>query len=349
MNKKAYYRDLIQLQASLKSSDFRTLLDLANIFNDVHVTASNLNFRIFIASDQDSVVRQEKAKVNTAVKSAIAADKSKTKMRQLHRCAGAIERLFNKIATRHDTNFKINVLLNCLMDVLDTFLDDYESYRVTFEPRSVYSLSFTAHRLMLAVEALDQTIDTILENYLPEKPNDSSHLELYLSHVPSLKVFGTKLQVLDEMYIELCNLCNLSPTDNPIVIDHIENGSLLTRISGNPLVVGILLQVLGSSATYFIANYPVKHEMIEIKETTATLDEMFELSQKLRAAGYEVDDMQDGIHRSLKKLAGSAEKLLSDQPTIEVNEKIFELDAGNAQKLIEETKRLELKVYDQEA
>lgn len=351
MNKKAYYRDLIKFKESLDLDEFQTLIDVVKIFDDVHAVVCGLSYVLFTHSDQDAIVRQEKSKVVQAISRAIETDKRQTKMRYLLRCTIVIEQLVKDIIDRNPNDSKINLLFSDFIKCMDRFLEQHESYRVSFSPHNVYTLSFTADRLMASIRGLELAIDTILDNYLPEASNDEPHLELYLSHVPSLKQFGTKLQLIDEMYIELCNLCDLSLTDNPIVIEHIENGSLLARISGNPLVVGILLQVLGSSATYFITNYPANNEMVEMKETVATLDDMFELSQKLKDEGYEVDDMQDNIHRSLKKLAGSAEELLNDQPTIEVNEKVFELDSGNKTKLLEESKRklLENKYYMNDA
>ncbi len=351
MNKKAYYRDLIKFKESLDSDEFQTLIDVVKIFDDVHAVTCSLSYTLFTQSDQETIVRQEKTKVVQTISRAIEADKRQTKMRHLLRCTIVIEQLVTDIIDRNPNDSKIKLLFSDFIDYMDRFLEQHESYRVSFSPHNVYTLSVTADRLMMSIRGLTLAIDTILDNYLPEASNDEPHLELYLSHVPSLKQFGTKLQLIDDMYIELCNLCDLSLTDNPIVIEHIENGSLLARISGNPLVVGILLQVLGSSATYFITNYPANNEMVEMKETVATLDDMFELSQKLKDEGYEVDGMQDNIHRSLKKLAGSAEELLNDQPTIEVNEKVFELDGSNKTKLLEESKRklLENKYYMNDA
>ncbi len=350
MNKKAYYRDLVLLKNKLESEEFRTLFDVVNIFEHIHCVVNDLNFVIFNQSDQNNLVRQEKNKVVVAIKNVITKDRQQTKMRHLHRCTMVIEDVVKGIIERNPSDAKINLLLSGFLESMETFLDEYEDYRVLFGNESVYALSFTAHRLMESISGLNLAIDAILDNYLPETPSEEHYVELYLSHVPSLKQFGVKLQVLDEMYSEICNLCDFSLTDYPIVIDHIENGSLLTRIFGHPLVIGIILQILDSSATYFINNYPVKNEMVEMKETVATLDDLFELTKKLESEGYEVEGMQDSIHLTLKKVSKSVEVLLSDQPIIEVNEKAFELTPEHSQKLIEETKRLEVKeVLNQEA
>ncbi|MET2901638.1 hypothetical protein ABXV22_25580 [Vibrio rotiferianus] len=342
MNKKAYYRDLIQFKNKLDSDEFLTLTDVVRIFERIHVVTSELNYVLFTHGDQNSSVQQEKIKVNDSIKQAIAADRKQTKIRKLHRCTIVIEDVVRDIITRNPSGSKISILLSGFLHSMERFLDDYEGYRIHFGHESVYALSFTAHQLLEAIKSLNLAIDAILDNYLPDTSDTEHHLELYLSHVPSLKQFGIKLQILDEMYGEICHLCDFSLIDHPIIIDHIENGSLLARISGHPLIVGIILQIIGSSATYFITNYPVKNEIVEMKETVATLDDMFELTQKLESEGYDVTQMQDSIQLTLKKMSKSVEILLSDQPTIEVNEKVFELSPEHSQKLIEETKRLEL-------
>lgn len=343
MNKKSYYRALTHLKTSLESDEFRTLTNLVNIFYHVYSAATELDYVVFTQPDQNASVRQEKSKIVEAVKQAIAKDRKLTKMRHLHRCTIAIEDTIEGVTDKTGSCSHINILLSRFLNCMEMFLDQYEEYRVDFSQRSVYALSFTAHRLLESIRNLELSIDAILGNYLPEASDDANHLELYLSYVPSLKQFGIKLQVLDEMYGEVCHLCNLSLTDNPIIIEHIENGSLLTRISGHPLVVGIILQIIGSSATYFITNYPVKNEIVEMKETVATLDDMFELTKKLESEGYDVTQMQDRIQGTLKKMSKSVEALLSDQPTIEVNDDVFKLTPEHSQKLIEGTKRLEVR------
>ncbi|MEZ9056239.1 hypothetical protein, partial [Vibrio sp. 10N.247.311.26] len=246
----------------------------------------------------------------------------------------------------------LSVQLSSFLQCVDEFITAHENYRVRYKMELAYQLSFKSMHVTRAYKDLQRALNTILEGYLsPHLEENVLQLELYLANVPSLKQFGIKLIALDDMYAELSNLFNISLSDYPIIIEHIEDGSLLARISGNPLIVGILTTVIGVSSTYYIENYPANKEIVEIKEKVETLDSMFELSKKLQQEGYNVDDMQDSINRSLKKLAKSSDLLLSDQPSIEVNDKVYQMDEQNSTKLLEQSKQklLENKGLMQEA
>ncbi|CAK2690066.1 conserved hypothetical protein [Vibrio crassostreae] len=350
MNKKAYYRTLITLKRELDSSCYYSLFETVNIFNKVHEDIQNLSFETFDGGGNTSVVQQHRQGVINSVRNAISNDQSLTNTRQLFRCYMDLESLIetSHIESRPCLSEQLSSFLHCI----DEFLTAHEKYRVRYEMELAYQLSFKSIRVTRAYKDLKRALNTILEGYLsPPLEENTLQLELYLANVPSLKQFGIKLVALDDMYAELSNLFNISLSDHPIIIEHIEDGSLLARISGNPLIVGILTTVIGVSSTYYIENYPANKEIVEIKEKVETLDSMFELSKKLQQEGYNVDDMQDNINRSLKKLAKSSDLLLSDQPSIEVNDKVYQMDEQNSTKLLEQSKQklLENKGLMQEA
>ncbi|AYV21093.1 hypothetical protein [Vibrio mediterranei] len=349
MNKKAYYRTLITLKRELESGSYGSLFDTVDIFNQVYNDIRNLSFETFDGASNSSTVQQYRQGIVNSVKDAISKDQSSTNTRQLFRCYMDLEYLVEKSHT--ESRPHLSEQLSSFLHCVDEFLHAHESYRVRYKMELAYRLSFASIRVTRAYDDLQRSLNTILEGYLsPPLGEDSQQLELYLSNVPSLKQFGNKLVALDEMYTELGNLFNISLSDHPIVIEHIEDGSLLARISGNQLIVGVLTAVIGAGSSYYINNYPANKDIVEMKEKVETLDMMFELSKKLEQEGYNVDEMQDNISRTLKKLASSSDVLLSDQPSIEVNDNIYQMDEHNGTKLLEQSKRklLENKGFNQE-
>lgn len=359
MNKKAYYRNLIELERKLSDDSFKAFYDVVDIFSQINVVASNLSLSAFTSSDvnnrQNNVgPDQERLKVTKSIDDAIQRDKQETLLRKFSYDLFELETFINNILECDGVSVQVHKILEGHLELVDEFANEFDIYRKQYARGKAYSLSFLAQNIITSLNNLKLVIGAILDDYQTKEVDEGyAQLELYLSHVPSLKQFGFKLQVLDEMYAEICSLLDVSVVDAPIVIEHIENGSLFARISGNQLAVGIITTIIGASATFCFAQFSATGKVVEIKPTVTVenLDQMFELSKKLEAEGYDVAGMQDHIYRSLKKLAKSADSLLGDQPSIEVNDKVFELDESNKTKLLEESKRklLENKDYKNEA
>lgn len=297
---------------------------------------------------------QERLKVSKAIDEAIKMDKQNTQSMKFAYDFFELHKFIANVLSIDGIPAQASEILEDHISLIAQFASEFDDYRKHYSRDAAYYLSFLAQKITDSVKSLKLVIGAILDDYQSKDVDEGyAQLELYLSNVPSLKQFGFKLQVLDEMYAEICALLDLSVTDSPIVIEHIENGSLLARISGNQLAVGIITTIIGASATFCFTQFSATGKVVEMKPTVTVenLDQMFELSKKLEAEGYDVDEMQDHIHRSLKKLAKSADSLLGDQPSIEVNDKVFELDETNKTKLLEESKRklLENKEYKNEA
>ncbi|ELC0660916.1 hypothetical protein SD340_004301 [Vibrio fluvialis] len=351
MNKKAYYRKLIEIRQELNKPSFRYLFDSARIFEPANKKMSGgLSYQAITGRNQESLNQRDS--ITALLQQSIEKDKKDVSTRKLVRCSIDVENFIEETMSLDYVPDLLTDKLSSLIHYLDSFLDLHERYRMTFDISMAFQLSERASTLFSIRNDIEFMIDILLQAYTPKKiEEDKKNLELYLPNVPTLKQFGVKLQVLDEMYSEVCMLLDLSLSENPLVIEHIENGSLLARISGSNLAIGIITTILNVSAGYYISNYPVNGEIIEIKEKIETLDKMYELTKKLQEEGYDVVNMQDDINRSLKKLSKSTDILLGDQPTIEVNDEVYELDEANKTKLLEESKRklLENKDYKNEA
>lgn len=335
----------------MEGESFDYLLKLSEIFNKVNEAASSVDFIVFNGNSTDGKVIQGRQNVVTAVNTSISEDKRIINSRKLTRYSIEVEDLVVETFSYLNESSSLRKLLLRFLNKMERFLEHHESYRRSYAPGSAYSLSFASQDFSSSVDEVKLAIDTILDSYLLSPEKEASHgIELYLSHVPSLKQFGSKLNALDTLYTEISNIFDVSVAENPIEIDHLEDGSLLVRFLGHPMVIGIVTSVIAAGASYYIANYTVNREAVELRESVDTLDKMFDLTQKLKEAGHNVDEMEDQIAVTLKKLAKASDVLLSDQPSIEVNDRVFELHEHDKPRLIEQNKQklLDYKEFDQE-
>lgn len=352
MNKKAYYRKLVEIRDEFSLPHFKYLFDVAKIFEPAKNRTESFSYTTI--TGRDAIATKKRDNITSLLHQSIEKDKSEVSPRKLVRESIAIEDFIDQVMSLDYLPEVLTKNLFSFNSEMDAFLELHEQYRIGFDISMAFQLSGKAAILLAIRRDIESIIDILLQTYTPKKlEDDKKSLELYLSNVPSLKQFSIKLQMLDDMYAEICMLLELSVAEHPIVIEHIENGSLLARISGNQLAVNIISTILGATLSFCYAQYAANGEKAELKSTVTAenLDQMFELSKKLEEEGYEVDEMQNDIYRSLKKLAKSADVLLGDQPSVEINDKVFELDEKNKTKLLEESKRklLENKDYQNEA
>lgn len=348
MNKKAYYRKLIEIREAFETPHFAYLFKVLNIFQPPRAYASNLDFPAITSGSTESA--NKRAELTRLVANAIELDKSKVSPRKLTRCELEIKEFMEHVCSSEHVPDLIVDRFNKFEQLMDQFLDSHERYRLNFNASLAYRLSERSEVLIGIRNEIEFIIESLLVPYQSQPESDErENLEIYLGNVPTLGRYGAKLQVLDDLYTEVANLCGISLTDFPVVVEHLENGSLLARLSGHPLVVSLLTLVISTTSNHLIGQYLQNGSVTELNEKVETLDNMYELSKKLAEEGYDVGDMQDDINRSLKKLAKSSNVLLSDQAEIEVNDEVFKLDPENATKLLQETKRLEAKEVDQEA
>lgn len=346
MNKKEYYRVVTKLEKELNNGAFKPFLDVVKIFENINTVASNLNFIAFTPTQnksmqQNQAADNERNKVSQAIASAIKADKASTLFMSFAVNVFQLKEYIADIIKHDGVTKNTSDMLNDYLGLMDSFSSGFENYRKDFSPNLAYSLSFIAKQLLTATDNLNLVISTILDHYrVNDVRDDSKQLEIYLSNIMSLKQFGGKLQALDELHTEICILFDVSLSEYPLVIEHIENGSLLARIAGHPIIISTITAIVTTSANHFIEQYPAQGQFVELKENVETLDQMFSLSEKLKAEGYDVDNMQDDIHKSLIKIAKSTNNLLSDQPVIEVNDKVFGLDEANKVKMLESSQKL---------
>lgn len=180
-----------------------------------------------------------------------------------------------------------------------------------------FSAPIVAQRLMDFRHSI-KMFHGILEYSLPQR-SDNSILSIVLSGEFDLKEFISRIQALESMYSELCQLLDISEIDYPLQIEKIESGSLLAKVAGSAFVIGLMTQFIESSAAYVHTHYTAEGQIKAIPAKVESLDKVIEMTQKLKKAGYDTSAMEDHVAKSAHTIAGNLNTLIEGQPSIILN------------------------------
>jgi hypothetical protein len=162
-------------------------------------------------------------------------------------------------------------------------------------------------------------------------------LDLYLSNVQSLKDFAIKLDALADIYSELLSLYGESEYDYPILIEHLENGSLWIKIAGHPLTAGLLTSLLTTSIMYYQDNFSINGQLQQLPVATQVANDLLKITEKLEKDGIDTEEIKDNIESATRRISKKLDVLLSDQPTVEINNTKHNLSDTLSKKLIEQS------------
>jgi hypothetical protein len=235
-----------------------------------------------------------------------------------------------------DSQQEANYISELLISI-DEFMDTYDSHNRnytenSFIPVALSALDLTGRLRTVGYLAMDKSLVTNKEESAENVP-----LELYLPNVTTLKAFAAKLKAIDEMYTELLHLYGESTSDYPIIIEHIENGSLWVKIAGHSLTSTALAIIMTSAAGYYQDNFTASGKLKQLPSSVQTANELLKISALLEKDGVDTSDIKDNIASATRKMSHQLDELLGDQPVVEVNEQVVKLSDSQSQKLIEAT------------
>ncbi|QTL37709.1 hypothetical protein [Pseudoalteromonas viridis] len=283
---------------------------------------------------ETTVGQSTRRSIASEVRQAIAMEKSLNYRRlivEVHQLESLL-REYPTADSRQEANFICELLSS-----IDEFMENYDSHNRNYNENSFIPVALSAlelKRLMITVGYLAIDNSLVTNN---QEPMENVPLELYLPNVTTLKAFAAKLKAIDEMYTELLHLYGESTSDYPIIIEHIENGSLWVKIAGHSLTSTALAIIMTSAAGYYQDNFTASGKLKQLPSSVQTVNELLKISALLEKDGVDTSDIKENIASATRKMSHQLDELLGDQPVVEVNEKVVKLSDSQSQKLIEAT------------
>ncbi|CAK8725336.1 hypothetical protein GMJAKD_16210 [Candidatus Electrothrix aarhusensis] len=239
-------------------------------------------------------------------------------------------------------------------DMVKELYNHIESFTVEFEtatsppypPQSAVSLSIRATRLSYLLKGFQSALLFFVKNIDTNNENENTtELSLLLSSQLSVRRFALNIIAIDEIYNELCSLLQISTSEYPLLINKIESGSLLAKLSGHKEVIGLMVLFITSSAAYMHRNYTDEGRISSIPKDVKVIESVLNLSKELKAAGVDTSELEEQVTKSAMTIAQELNTLLEGQMEIIINKKSVSIGDELQKKLIKDKSALQLLQY----
>lgn len=214
-----------------------------------------------------------------------------------------------------------------------------------------------AFPVLLAAQELQTAIDTsfrLLEGVLEalashEKPVEGeTSFSLYLPSEMSLRDFIKRLEAFQNMYSILCGLLKVNEHDRPLRTVEIESGSLWLKFFGDSKVLGFLTSLIEKGVSWGFRNFTPEGRLGAIPRKVESVEAVFNLTQKLKAAGIEVDGADENVKIATAQIAKDLATLIAGQSMVTVNHTTITLKDELMKQRLEEATKFPALDYDVE-
>lgn len=322
----AYYRDIAKM---LDSDDLSELYKALNIFSPLTKTLRSEAQDLFVESKVGQQVRRT---IVSEISQAIKAEKA-LDFRLLILQSYKLEELLKGMKESFES--KDVHFIDQLLASIESFLDEYSVHNRAYNYNTFLPLALAASELKTLLEATLKMFKAYSFHPINEVDEFHGTLDLYLSNVTSLKDFSIKLAAIHEIYTELLHLYGVTESDFPVVIEHIENGSLWLKFAGHGLTSTALTIILTSATNYYQDNFSVSGQLKQLPASVQTLNELLKISETLEKDGIDTNDIKEHLVSATKKISHRLDDLLGDQPSVEINDKKISLGDLQQSKMIE--------------
>lgn len=231
---------------------------------------------------------------------------------------------------------------NIIADIV-TCINAYESaYQSYTRDRSIThakQLIDSAKILKNVIDKIEIThkIMTANLNISVDIPNGT--LQIILENPLLYSEFNAKLIAIEKIYLELCSLYNISVNDEPLRIINIESGSMYAKITGNLVVISLMLDLLTGAFEHSYNVFTESHKFTIISKKLETLDQFADLTNKLEEAGIDTSKIKDNLNKSAVKISSELNCLIAGEPSVSLNGKKLSIPKKSKEKYISQSKK----------
>lgn len=225
-----------------------------------------------------------------------------------------------------------------ILSELDEFAEAYNVYVAHQVGANALPLLRVSRRLERSLVHLRGFLKYVGESIGASDHPESSESEfvLVLSRTTGLKDFSERLDCIQVLYEEICFVMDISVASHPLRVAKIESGSLLTRLFGDTRAIGMLVGFVEGAVRYLHRNYTSEGRISSVPRKVEALDELLSLSERLKANGVNVDDLQKSLAKNAVVISNNLNRLLSDQPVVEVNGEVLSVGSEIQKALLEQ-------------
>ena len=173
------------------------------------------------------------------------------------------------------------------------------------------------HSLKQSLEATRNAL--VSATYVEAYPNQE-RMTILLDSTLTLRDFALNIEIVSDMYSELCMIMKISEAENPLEIRKIESGSEWLDVIGHKKVIYAFTKWFEECVSYFYRNYTKE---VNRNALAKNLREDIKLKSILEKAGISTEGMDEYIHKSAISLSHKTYELAEKSSKIEINGKRF--------------------------
>lgn len=348
MNRKKFYKEMQSLNDLISEESVPLIYEAINLFSPI---VDELKMNSLDLLTENNQGQQKRKQVASGIKQVIQEEKS-IKYRDLIVQSAKLEDGLQEaqvlLCNTGDYDFGF---LNEVERKLEDFLSQYEKHTRLYSISTCLSLSISASELSSSLRATQEFLSGFLSinfSYDLKSRDDARSLDLYLSNVVSLRDYSEKLGALSEIYNEIICLYGLTENDHPILIEHLENGSLWVKFAGHTLTATLLTSIIAIAAKHYQEQFTVTGQLNNLPAAVKVADDLLRISESLEKDGVDTAKIKENIESATRKISKKLDVLLSDQPSVEIND--HEIDVGDvaAERFLEEARSKRLGHQDEQ-
>ncbi len=261
--------------------------------------------------------------------------------------------IFNLKKDLQENKESIKLLSSFIEDTLidlDKLYSDYEHFIQDQTTKSTLSVMDSTLSLNESLQNLKKTalsIKTLISNEFDYNTKSGTLSLFFLSSVSYNETIN-KLTALESIYNEFCRLLNVSTSEHPIELLKLDIGSLWLKIFGESKIITLITSLIESGLSYLHRNFTREGKILSIPKKVEIVEDMLQLSTKLKELGIDSKVLNDNIAQSTIIISQELNKLLINEPVVDVNEKRFSIVENVQEKLLTEKKRFLLETKNEE-
>jgi hypothetical protein len=261
MNRKKLYKEMQSLNELISEESVPLIYEAINLFSPI---VDELKMNSLDLLTENNQGQQKRKQVASGIRKIIQEEKS-IKYRCLIVQSAKLEDGLQeaKVLLCNTGGYDFG-FLNEVERKLESFLSQYEKHTRLYSISTCLSLSISASELSSSLRATQELLSSFLSlsfSYDLKSRDDARSLDLYLSNVVSLRDYSEKLGALSEIYNEIICLYGLTDNDYPILIEHLENGSLWVKFAGHALTATLLTSMISIAAKHYQENFTVTGQL----------------------------------------------------------------------------------------
>ena len=185
------------------------------------------------------------------------------------------------------------------------------------------------------------SLDLFRQNLLPKIEDPSSEekaVELIFEGATDLQTFAERLNLIQSVYNQLCEIAGVSIDKYPIRIRQIESGSEYLELAVNGTVAIILTKALVDASKFVFRRFFREGDLEFTQKLRDEASDAIDLRAKMVDAGLDTDFLDEQIVETAERVGENLLKLTSKCNTITVNDEVIdavEIQKAENQQMIE--------------